>query len=356
VQPAVVLVEAARLVDRGEHGEIVLLGELEVLGTAPGGDVDDAGTRCKIDLVPGDDAMLDCGSGLERVEGTTVTEPDQLLPPQLLREDLVREQLHGDPVAGLEQPVLGPGIHRGCNVRRQRPRRRRPDDESLVLVLEEREPDEERRVDAVLVVAVELVSGDRRPATRTPLRRAVTEDEPPALVDELQELPDVLDVRVGEREIVAPPVHPLAEADRPLGERARRLHDHVPAAARELREPVLLDLALRVEAELALDADLDPQSLTVEAVLVALVEAAERLVALEDVLQGAPPGRVDAEHHPVRGDRSVDEAEARSIGVLRAQSRERLLALPGLEHRELERVVVGLVRERCEDPVHARSV
>ena len=43
--------------------------------------------------------------------------------------------------------------------------------------------------------------------------------------------------------------------------------------ARELGEAVLLDLALRVQPELALDPDLDPEPLAVEAVLVALVEA-----------------------------------------------------------------------------------
>ena len=62
----------------------------------------------------------------------------------------------------------------------------------------------------------------------------------------------------------------------------------------KLVEAVLLDLPLGVQAELLLDADLDPQPLAVEAVLVALVEAAERLVALEDVLQRAAPGRVHA--------------------------------------------------------------
>ena len=60
-----------------------------------------------------------------------------------------------------------------------------------------------------------------------------------------------------------------------------------------------------------LDADLDPEPLAVEAVLVALVEALERLVALEDVLQRAAPGRVDAERDLVRRHRPVDERERR---------------------------------------------
>jgi hypothetical protein len=53
--------------------------------------------------------------------------------------------------------------------------------------------------------------------------------------------------------------------------------DPLFAALRELGEPVLLDFALRVEPELLLDLDLDPEALAVEAVLVALVEAAQAL-------------------------------------------------------------------------------
>jgi hypothetical protein len=42
VQPAVLLVEVTRLVDRCEDGEVVDLRELEVLGAAARGDVDDS--------------------------------------------------------------------------------------------------------------------------------------------------------------------------------------------------------------------------------------------------------------------------------------------------------------------------
>ena len=103
---------------------------------------------------------------------------------------------------------------------------------------------------------------------------------------------------------------------------SRRLDDDVAAPAGELGQSVLLDLALGVEPELALDADLDPEALAVESVLVALVVAAERLVALEDVLQRAPPGGVDAEHRLVRGDGTVEEAEPRPVRVLLAELRE----------------------------------
>src|SRR5262249_40306378 len=112
-------------------------------------------------------------------------------------------------------------------------------------------------------------------------------------------------------------------------------------------EPVLLDLALRVEPELALDADLDPEALAVEPVLVALVEAAQRLVALEDVLQRPPPRRVDGKRL-VRRHGAVDERPLRPAPAPLAEPLERALALPHVEDLELQRVVVGLVRQRRE--------
>src|SRR5215471_20128334 len=99
------------------------------------------------------------------------------------------------------------------------------------------------------------------------------------------------------------------------------MDDHLAALPGELVEPVLLDLALRVEAELALDRDLDPEPLAVEAVLVALVEAAEGLVALEDVLQRPAPGGVDGERL-VRRDRAVDERPAGAAAIPLTQLRK----------------------------------
>ena len=57
-----------------------------------------------------------------------------------------------------------------------------------------------------------------------------------------------------------------------------------------------------------LDVDLNPQPLAVETVLPALVFAQHRLIALVQILVGAPPGVVDA-HRVVGRDRAVDEAE-----------------------------------------------
>ena len=141
----------------------------------------------------------------------------------------------------------------------------------------------------------------------------------------------------------------MPEALRLVGEHLRVLGHALAAARGELGEPVLLDLVLRVEPERPLDLDLDPEALAVEAVLVAEVEAAQRVVALEDVLERAAPGVVDA-HRVVRGDRPVDEAPGRAAGVLLAQPLEGALTLPPLEQLELQGRVIRHIRKRGEHP------
>ena len=66
VQPAVVVVEAAGLVDRHQHRQVVHAPELEVLGAAARRDVHDPGALVERDLVPRDHAVLDGGAGRER--------------------------------------------------------------------------------------------------------------------------------------------------------------------------------------------------------------------------------------------------------------------------------------------------
>ena len=282
--------------------------------------------------------------------GPRVAPADELGTGLALLERLLRVAGDRDPLAVRPSAVLAIGVH-GCgDVRGQRPRRRRPDDDGLALPLEQREADEERRVGAVLVDAGlrQLVLRERRPAARAPLGRTMTHVEPVAFVHLLQHPPDVLDVRVAEREVVVPPVHPLPEADRPLCQLAGRPHDDVAALRSKRLEPVLLDLPLRVEPELVLDAHLDPEALAVEAVLVALVVAPEGLVALEDVLQGPAPGRVHGEGL-VGGHGTVEEREPRAVRVLRAQLLEDALGVPPGEDLLLEGGVVGHHRQGLED-------
>src|SRR5204863_2245251 len=259
----------------------------------------------------------------------------------------VRVEIGGYPFTVCVEAVVSSRLHGRRDVCGQRPRRRRPDDERLALAPLQREAHVERRVlhlDVVLLAGL-LVLRERGAAARAPLGRAVAFVEPAAPVRLGKEAPDVLDVRVREREVVVAPVHPLAEALRLLGHDADVLGNSLLAALGELGEPVLLDLALRVEAELLLDLDLNPEALAVEAVLVALIESARRLVALEHVLQRAAPGVVDA-HRVVRGDRPVEEAEAVVAAVLLAEALERPLALPALQDLTLESRGVGYVGVR----------
>src|SRR5579884_1647027 len=90
------------------------------------------------------------------------------------------------------------------------------------------------------------------------------------------------------------------------------------------------------------------EPLRVEAVLVAELVAALRLVALEDVLQGPAVSVMDA-GRVVRRDRPVHEGEGGAAAVLLAQLCEGPLLVPAREHLPLERGMVGFVRQRLED-------
>src|SRR6476659_7201376 len=140
----------------------------------------------------------------------------------------------------------------------------------------------------VVLLASLLVLRQRGAAAGTPLRRAVALVQPAARVDLFEEAPDVLDVRVGKREVVVSPVHPHPETLRLFGHHAGEMRDALLAALCELSQPVALDLSLRVEPQRLLHLDLDVQALRVEAVLVAKLVAPLRLVALEDILQRPP--------------------------------------------------------------------
>ena len=322
---------------------------------APGRDVDDSGPFVERHVVPGDDAVRDTLLRRKMVEGAHVLETHELAAHGRADERRVRLPRDGPPLAVLREPVVRIRVHGRGDVRRKRPRRRRPDDERLAVPPLQGQAHVERRMLELLVLAGEdLVLGDRRSTPRAPDRRAVALVEPAAPVDLGEEAPDVLDVRVGERVVVVVPVHPHPEPLRPLGDLLREPCNALATPRGELGEAVLLDLALRVEAERLLDLDLDPQPLAVESVLIPLFEAAERLVALEDVLERPPPGVMDA-HRVVRGDRPVDEAEARPTSVLRAELLERPLSLPEGEYLPLESAVIRLVRERCEDRRHVRQ-
>ena len=271
-------------------------------------------------------------------------------------------------VALLDLDVAQVRPDRGGDVGGQRPGRRRPDQQRLARAVEEREPDRQPRVLAILVALVHLHLGQARAAAGAPGHRVVAAVDPAAPVALGEEAPDEVVVLVAEREVAAAdvghpepaddhldacrvtgpagpldrrrlrrvgrqqvaqpeqlrrvvPVHPVAEPDALLGLAGGERQHPLLAQAHELGDPVRLDVALGGEAEVALDVDLDPQALAVEAVLVPLVLAQHRVEPLVEVLVRAAPRVVDA-HRVVGGDRPVEEAPARAAGVLRAEPRE----------------------------------
>jgi hypothetical protein len=102
------------------------------------------------------------------------------------------------------------------------------------------------------------------------------------------------------------------------------------AGAREALQTERLDLPLRIEPQCLLDFDFHPQPLAVEAILESLLVAAQRSVALDDVLERATPRVVDP-HRIVRGDRTVEEGETSSPTVLGNEKREDMLSFPELQ-------------------------
>ena len=101
VQPAVVVVEVAGLVDRRQHRQPERAAELEVLDAAAGRDVDDPGALLERDLVPGDDAVLDRRAGRQVVERPLVAQPDELGAREPADEVLVGEARREHPLAVL---------------------------------------------------------------------------------------------------------------------------------------------------------------------------------------------------------------------------------------------------------------
>src|SRR5205085_9959952 len=107
-----------------------------------------------------------------------VLESDELLA---LDDTLVLAAFLRHPPLAVVEAVVGVGLDGGRDVRRQRPRRRRPDDERFALAGLQRKAHEEGRVLELLVLArEELVLGDRGSAAGAPRRRAVALVQPAA--------------------------------------------------------------------------------------------------------------------------------------------------------------------------------
>ena len=190
------------------------------------------------DLVPGDDpvlvaAVVERGRGRPAARRTAPVAPaDELGARHLLldrerapQRGLERALAEPEHVLALADPDVAELRADGRrDVRGQRPGRRRPDEQRLAGPVDEREPDGEARVLAVLVALVHLHLGEAGAAARAPRHRVVALVQPAAPVALGEEAPDEVVVLVAEREVGAADLGQPEPPDEHLdgvGDRAR---------------------------------------------------------------------------------------------------------------------------------------
>ena len=234
-EPAVLGVEAARLVDRREHRQVVHLESSKSSRPAPGRDVDDPGARSSSST--SSHGITRCSTpapGRGRRTGPRSASPTSSLPGVRSTKSASGCECDRHPVARRQPSVLDVGLDGGGDVRRQRPRRRRPDDERLAGPVEQRQAHDS--------------DGSSRPGRRPPGVSSCCEsdvpqrghhsverwprNEPAALVHHLEEAPDVLDVGVAEREVVASPSPSTCRAASTRAQLVRGPRDDLAAARR----------------------------------------------------------------------------------------------------------------------------
>src|SRR5690606_33474336 len=197
---------------------------------------------------------------------------------------------------------------------RDRPRRRRPDQERTPLRVlaairaRQRAQEVERRVEDLLVTQRDLVGAERRAAPRAVRHALVPAVQQPALVHLREQPPNALDVIGRVRDVRPRVVEPVAD---PLGEALPVLLVRPDALAADLVEvshPHFLDLSLPADPELLLRLDLDRQPVRVPPGDPRHVPTAHRLVAADQILDRPADDVVDP-RPPVRRGRTFVEDE-----------------------------------------------
>ena len=306
---ALVVVDREREAAVGAHGhhrgDAVLVGELLVLLTEGGGDVDDAGAVVGRHVVGREHDVGVRVAGVVR-ERWRVRPTDQVSPGEPLDDPLrgIRTELArvgsqarlgehvplGAPgrALGLDDDVVDVGAHGHREVARQGPRGRRPDEGELAGL--EAVAHGDGRVLPVLVdllVHAQLVVGQRRlvvPAVRQAAEALIDQ----ALVVQGLERPEHrLHERRVERLVVVVEVDPTGLAGDVVLPLPGVLHDRLAALGVEGLDPDLEDLVLGLDAELAHRLELGGQAVGVPAEAALDVLAAHRLVAGDDVLDVA---------------------------------------------------------------------
>ena len=237
-------------------------------------------------------------------------------------------------------------------VRRQRPGRGRPDDDTGAARRQVREAEAlrevgpvddleahvDRRRSALLVLDLRL--GERGAAVEAPVHGLVALVEM-AVTDDLGECTQLLRlVARREREVRVRPVAHDAEPDEVL---ALHVHLLVRVLAAGMAERLRVE-PLRVAAQRLLDLVLDRQPVAVPARHVGRIESVERARLDDDVLQHLVDGVADVDR-AVRIRRSVVQDEFRAVGRDGAQLLVDAMFLPPGEHVRLAAREVALHRE-----------
>ena len=339
-------VEVPVRADRVDHLEALGLGHEVVLGAERGRHVHQAGAGVGGHVVAVDDAV--CVSEAlvgDQVERAAVVAAEQVGAREAVGHPGVLAQ-HRQQVLGDDEvvTVADGGAHVGDvagdgdgGVRRQRPGRRRPDQEvgAGPGTVGEREAHVDRGVDVVLVPEGDLVVGQRRLVARAVRRDAVVLDEQALVEDGLERPPDALDVARGHGQVGLVEVHPVAHALGHRGERRDVAQRGLLARRVELRDAVLLDVALAREAELLLHRELDREAVAVPAGATRDAVAPHRLEPREEVLER--PGLDVVGAGPAVGRRRplVEDPRLTARGALEAAT-EHVAVGPAGQHLALD--------------------
>ena len=326
--------------------------------------MDDAGAVRGGDVVAADDEVRPLVRRHE-VERRLVLEPEQLgagelaFDDGLLAEDLLGEIAgeHEALAAALDQGVGDLGVDGRGDVADQRPRRGGPDGERDALAglarqpcrggVREREAHVDRVLGDVLVALRHLVAADRRAAARAVGHDLVALVQQPAVPDLAEDPPHRLDVVVGEGVVGIIEVDPEPDALREALPLLEIRGDALAAQLVELGDAVGLDLPLAVDAETALDLQLDRQAVGVPAALARHAVAAHRLVAREEVLEDARDDVVRARAAVGRRRPFVEDVEGRVVAALEALL-EDAVVFPERQDARVERREVDARRDVLE--------
>ncbi len=291
-----------------------------------------------------------------------------------------------DPVAVPHLEIRHLGIHGHGDVRSERPGRGGPHQQRGSLLAANREAHEDRGVGGDAPAFGHFHLREPGAAAAAPGHDVVAAIEEALVVALLEECPDGVIVLIGEGEVAAAvferpqladdfararghseaagqaggeravailerlaqghqkggivPIAPIAQADGLLGLAGGEGEHALFAGAHEILDAELANLPLGLEAQALFHFDFDPQTLAIEAVLIAQRVAVHGVIALVHILQRTAPGMVHA-HGVVGGNGAVEERPARTAGRLRAQFPEDLAFFPKAQKLALDSWKIG---------------